>query len=171
MDNIDFLINNAATSDSIHIADIKQDQVDRMMDVNVKSCINLTQIVLPGMVKRKFGAIVNISSVSSMCAFDGHSVYGMTKSALDYFTKQTATEYGKYNVRCNAVNPTVVWTEMGQAFWSEEEKSAAMKARIPTGRFVAVHEVVEPVLFLLTDGAAMVNGVTLPIDGGLTARG
>lgn len=169
--NVDLLVNNAAVSELIDVGDIQENQIDSMIDVNFKSCLNLIQMCLPGMRERRFGSIVNISSLASYGAFDGHCIYGTTKVALDYLTKSTASEHGKFNIRCNSVNPTVVWTEMGKQFWSEETKQKALKSKIPMDRFVEVEEVVAPVMFLLSNYAAMINGTTLPIDGGISARG
>lgn len=143
--------------------------IDSLFAVNYKATLNLVQMVAEGMKLRRFGAIVNVSSVSGLSAMDGHCVYGGTKSAMDMLTRIAAKEFGKYNIRVNSVNPTVVWTDMGERFWSEDSKKDEMLAKIPMNRFVEVGEVVYPILFLLSKGAGMINGVILPIDGGFVA--
>lgn len=169
LDNVDLLVNNAALSDHLEIGDISEKAIDDMFNVNYKACLNLIQLVAPAMKDRKSGSIVNVSSVSGMAAFNGHCVYGSTKSALDMLTKISAKELGPFGIRVNSVNPTVVWTDMGKQFWHEEEKKQEMMAKIPAGRFVSVQECVYPIIFLLSEYASMINGILLPIDGGFTA--
>ena len=84
-------------------------------------------------------------------------------------TKAFALEFGPFGIRTNAVNPTVTLTEMGAVGWSEESKAAEMKSKIPLHRFAAPGEVVDVILYLLSDKSSMVNGVLLPIDGGFLA--
>lgn len=168
-DKADILVNNAALSDEILIGDITEADIDRMFDVNYKACVNLIQMVSQGMKERKSGSIVNVSSVSGLAAFNGHCIYGSTKSALDMLTKISAKELGPYCIRVNSVNPTVVWTDMGKQFWQDEKKKSEMMSKIPAGRFVSIDECVYPIIFLLSDFASMINGVQLPIDGGFSA--
>merc|ERR1712224_332228 len=115
----------------------------------------------------KGGAIVNVSSQASMVALPMHTSYCTSKAGLDMLTKMTALELGQHGIRCNAVNPTVVMTEMGRQNWGSEEKAAPMLNRIPLRRFAEVEEVVDPVLYLLSKSSGMVNGAVLPIEGGL----
>jgi len=96
-------------------------------------------------------------------------VYCGTKGALEMVSKVMALELGPKNIRVNCVNPTVVLTDMGRLGWSEPSKANAMLSKIPLGRFAEVNEVVEAVLFLLSDKASMINGVFLPVDGGFLA--
>lgn len=166
---VDLLVNNAALSDELQIGNIDQASIDSMFNVNYKACLNLIQMVSASMKERRSGSIVNVSSVSGISAFNGHGVYGSTKSALDMLTKISAKELGPFGIRVNSVNPTVVWTDMGKQFWQDETKKKEMMSKIPAGRFVTVDEVVYPIVFLLSDFASMINGVQLPIDGGFTA--
>uniref|UniRef100_A0A7N8XRI6 Dicarbonyl/L-xylulose reductase n=1 Tax=Mastacembelus armatus TaxID=205130 RepID=A0A7N8XRI6_9TELE len=115
------------------------------------------------------GSIVNVSSQASQCALRDHAVYCATKGALDMLTKVMALELGPYQIRVNTVNPTVVMTKMGRLAWSNPEKAQSMLSRIPLGHFAEVEDVVNSILFLLSDKSNMINGVTLPVDGGFLA--
>uniref|UniRef100_A0A8D2NC36 Dicarbonyl and L-xylulose reductase n=1 Tax=Zonotrichia albicollis TaxID=44394 RepID=A0A8D2NC36_ZONAL len=112
------------------------------------------------------GAIVNVSSQASKRALKDHAVYCSTKSALDMLSKVMAMELGPHKIRVNTVNPTVVMTDMGRINWSDPQKSAAMINRIPLGKFAEVDDVVNSILFLLSDKSAMTTGSSLMIDGG-----
>ncbi|NXX13106.1 DER reductase, partial [Podargus strigoides] len=112
------------------------------------------------------GAIVNVSSQASQRALQDHAVYCSTKSALDMLSKVMAMELGPHKIRVNTVNPTVVMTDMGRINWSDPQKSAAMINRIPLGKFAEVDDVVNSILFLLSDKSAMTTGSSLMVDGG-----
>ncbi|KAK7576213.1 hypothetical protein V9T40_012499 [Parthenolecanium corni] len=167
---IDVLINNAAVAECDSFFDVKPESIDRVFNINVKSVINVSQVVAAGMVQRKTGgAIVNISSQAAQAALADHVVYGATKAAVDSITRCMALELGEHNIRVNSVNPTVVWTEMGAKHWSDEKRSKPMLEKIPLHKFAAIEDVVHAVLFLASNKAAMVNAVTLPVDGGFLA--
>ncbi|XKL60849.1 hypothetical protein PGB90_007906 [Kerria lacca] len=181
---IDILVNNAAESTTEPFLDIKPENFDRMFNVNVKSLINVSQVVIKGMITRnEGGSIVNISSQASKLALWNHTLYGATKAAVDSITKAMALEVGQHNIRVNAVNPTVVMTDMGRKVWSDPQKNQPLLDRIPLHKFAAVsflnifdvihisevEDVVNAVLFLSSDKAKMINGVTLSVDGGFLA--
>ncbi|KAG8233906.1 hypothetical protein J437_LFUL005234 [Ladona fulva] len=167
---IDCLVNNAAVALLESFMEITPANIDRSFNVNVKSVINVSQVVAKSMIDRKLGgAIVNVSSQASQAALADHTVYCGTKGALDMVSKVMALELGPYQIRVNCVNPTVVMTAMGKIGWSKPGKAEPMLKKIPLGRFAEVHEVVDAILFLLSDKAAMINGATLPIDGGFLA--
>ncbi|XP_019357253.1 PREDICTED: L-xylulose reductase [Gavialis gangeticus] len=142
----------------------------RSFDVNLRAVLQVSQIVARQLIARGApGAIVNVSSQASQRALQGHTVYCSTKSALDMLTKMMALELGPHKIRVNAVNPTVVMTDMGRVNWSEPQKAGAMLSRIPLGRFAEVDDVVNSILFLLSDQSAMTTGALLPVDGGFLA--
>ncbi|MCA8163644.1 SDR family oxidoreductase, partial [Burkholderia cepacia] len=116
------------------------------------------------------GSIVNVSSQAALVGLPAHLGYCASKAAMDAITRVLCIELGPHGIRVNSVNPTVTLTPMAQFAWSDPEKRAPMLAAIPLGRFAEPDEVVEPILFLLSDAASMVSGVSLPIDGGYTAR-
>lgn len=167
--NVDFLVNNAGFSHSYAVDEITEEGLDRIYSINLKAPINLIRMVARGMKERKFGSIVNVASVAGIAALDDHLAYGSSKAALDMVTKISAKELGPYNIRVNSINPTVILTDMSIQHWSEPTRRATMISKIPMGRFVEIHEAVEPIIFLLGDGASMINGVQLPIDGGFVA--
>ncbi|XP_071391736.1 L-xylulose reductase [Centroberyx affinis] len=167
---VDLLVNNAACASLQPFLEVTPDQFDQSFNVNVKAVLHVSQIVARGMKARGTGgSIVNISSQASQCAFRDHTVYCATKGALDMLTKVMALELGPHQIRVNSVNPTVVMTDMGRVGWSDPDKAKTMTSRIPLGRFAEVEDVVNSVLFLLSDKSNMTNGVTLPVDGGFLA--
>ncbi|KAA8581166.1 hypothetical protein FQN60_008532 [Etheostoma spectabile] len=160
---IDLLVNNAACANLQPFLDVTPDQFEQSFNVNVKAVLHVSQA------RRSGGSIVNVSSQASQCALRDHAVYCATKAALDMLTKVMALELGPHQIRVNSVNPTVVMTEMGRLGWSDPEKAKTMTSRIPLGRFAEVEDVVNSILFLLSDKSNMTNGVTLPVDGGFLA--
>ncbi|XP_020385898.2 L-xylulose reductase [Rhincodon typus] len=164
---IDLLVNNAAVAILQPFLSATEDAFDKVFDVNVKALLHISQIIAKGMMCRgEGGSIVNISSQASKCALRDHAVYCASKGAVDMLTKVMALELGPHKIRVNAVNPTVVMTAMGRIGWSDPAKAAGMLSRIPLGRFAEVEDVVNTIIFLLSDKSAMINGVTLPVDGG-----
>ena len=114
------------------------------------------------------GSIVNVSSQASLVALDAHLCYCASKAAMDAITRSLCLEFGPHGIRVNSVNPTVTLTPRAEQAWADPAKSAAALRNIPLGRFAQVDEVVAPILFLLSDGASMISGAALPVDGGYT---
>ena len=169
---IDLLVNNAAYAKLTPLIDneVTEDDCDAHFAVNVKAVVNVTQIVAKGMIERKSGgAIVNVSSQAGIAALKDHLIYSASKGALDAMTKVMALEYGPHGIRTNSINPTVTMTEMAKVGWSDPVVAQAMLSKIPLGRFAEVDDVVDVILYLLSDKADMINGVLLPIDGGFLA--
>lgn len=111
---------------------------------------------------------MNVSSLAGLSAFDDHSIYSITKAGLDGLTRALALEYGKRKIRVNSVNPTVVWTKMSIKFWSGT-RGDELKTKIPLHRFAEVREVVDPIIFLLSEQSSFINGHSIPIEGGFSA--
>lgn len=167
---VDLLVNNAAYGNLQPFLEVTPDQFDLSFSINVKAALHVAQIVARGMKARgSGGSIVNISSQASQCALKDHAVYCATKGALDMLTRVMALELGPHQIRVNSVNPTVVMTKMGKIAWSDPEKAESMMSRIPLGKFAEVEDVVNSILFLLSDKSAMTNGAILPVDGGFLA--
>lgn len=167
---IDLLVNNAGVARLTPFLNATPEEFDLIFDVNVKAIMNVSQVVAKDMIERNVaGSIVNVSSQASKAALKDHAVYCSSKGAVDMLTKTMALELGPYNIRVNTVNPTVVLTEMGRLGWSSKDKAESMLSKIPLGRFAEVDEVVDAIIYLLSDRSSMINGVTLPIDGGFLA--
>ena len=164
---IDLLVNNAGITILQSFFDTTLEAFDEIMAVNVRSVLVVSQIIARKMVARgQPGAIVNVSSQSSTRVLLDHTAYCTSKGALDQLTRVMALELGPHDIRVNAVNPTVTLTPMGELAWSDPVKKDGMMARIPLKRFATPRDVSEVIAFLLSDQARMLNGVTLPIDGG-----
>ncbi|XP_068834131.1 L-xylulose reductase-like [Capricornis sumatraensis] len=167
---VDLLVNNAAVAFLQPFLEVTKEAYDMSFNVNLRAVIQVSQIVARGLIARGApGVIVNVSSQASQRGLTNHSVYCSTKGALDILTKVMAVELGPHKIRVNAVNPTVVMTPMGQAAWSDPQKAKAMLDRIPLGRFAEMENVVDTVLFLLSDRSSMTTGSTVPVDGGFLA--
>ncbi len=139
------------------------------MAVNLKAPFMLAQAVGKAMIAKRYGRIVNIASQASVVALDRHVAYCTSKAALVGMTQVLAAEWAEYGITVNAVSPTVVETELGKRAWAGEV-GAAMKKKIPTGRFAQPEEIAIAVLYLASDAAAMVDGENFIIDGGYTIQ-
>ncbi|KAI4801091.1 hypothetical protein KUCAC02_000017, partial [Chaenocephalus aceratus] len=157
---IDLLVNNAAFATLQPFLEVTPDKFDQSFDVNVKSGAACLPDGGPG---------YDGPRQASQRALREHTVYCASKAALDMLTKVMALELGPHQIRVNSVNPTVVMTDMGRLGWSDPEKSKTMMSRIPLGRFAEVDDVVNSILFLLSDKSSMTSGVSLPVDGGFLA--
>jgi NAD(P)-dependent dehydrogenase (short-subunit alcohol dehydrogenase family) len=167
---VDLLVNNAGISIPQSFLDTTVEAFDQTLAVNVRAAFIISQVVARGMIERgQGGAIVNLSSQSSMVGLLDHTAYCASKGALDQLTRVMAVELGPHQIRVNAVNPTVTLTPMAEMAWSDPVKSGAMKARIPLGRFASPLDVAHTVAYLLSEQADMIHGTTLPVDGGFLA--
>ncbi|KAK7502170.1 hypothetical protein BaRGS_00006534 [Batillaria attramentaria] len=158
--HVDLLVNNAGQFSHQAFLDIeKEEDVNMIFDTNYKAVVNISQVIAKGMVDRGTGgAIVNVSSLASMIGAKGMTIYGSSKAAIDNLTK----------IRVNSVNPVVVFTRMGQ--WARDPaKSEYLLQRIPLGKFAEIEDVTHAVLFLLSDKSAMINGTSVPLEGGYLA--
>lgn len=144
---------------------------DKVISINARGALLVIKYAVPSMIRQgNGGAIVNVSSQASMVALRGHISYGSSKAALDNITRVSALELGKHNIRVNSVNPTVVMTDMSNFYWGRAEIGGPFLEQMPLGRWATVEEVAAPIVFLLSDAASMITGVSLPIDGGYTSR-
>ncbi|HEX2527601.1 MAG TPA: SDR family oxidoreductase [Geminicoccus sp.] len=144
---------------------------DKVISINTRGALLVTKYASQSMVRLgKGGAIVNVSSQAALVALHGHISYGASKAALDNITRVSALELGKYKIRVNSVNPTVVMTDMAAGYWGRPDVAKPFMEQMPLGRWATVDEIAAPIVFLLSDGAAMITGVSLPIDGGYTCR-
>jgi NAD(P)-dependent dehydrogenase (short-subunit alcohol dehydrogenase family) len=167
---IDLLVNCAGIVILESFLETTVENFDETMAVNVRAAMIMSQVVARGLIDRKQGgAIVNISSVASIIGITDHTTYCISKGGIDQLTRVMALELGPHKIRVNAVQPVVTMTPMGRKAWSDPEKSGPMLAKIPIGRFNEPIDVANGVALLLSDQAAMINGVMLPVDGGFLA--
>jgi L-xylulose reductase len=167
---IDLLVNNAGTTTLQSFLDTTVETFDELMAVNCRAAMILAQECARSMISRGVkGAIVNVSSLSSTVGFRDHAAYCASKGALDAMARVMANELGPHGIRVNTINPTVILTPMAVKAWSDPAKSAAMLSRIPLGHFGRPEDVAEVICFLLGEGAAMVHGTSLLVDGGFSA--
>ncbi len=163
----DLLVNNAGTTELDSFLDLPDAHLDLLYAVNLRSPMIVAQEYARALVAAgRKGAIVNVSSVSAFTGFRDHAAYCASKAGLDGMTRVMAVELGPLGIRVNTVNPTVTLTPMAIKAWSDEAKAASMLSRIPLGRFAEPDDIAEVIIFLLSDAAAMVHGVSLPVDGG-----
>lgn len=144
---------------------------DKVMSINARGALLVTKYASREMIRRGAGgAFVNVSSQASLVALSGHISYGSSKAALDNITRVTALELGRYGIRANGVNPTVVMTPMSAWYWGRPDIEGPFLEQMPLGRWATEDEIAGPIVFLLSDEASMISGVSLPIDGGYTSR-
>lgn len=143
---------------------------DKVIDINARGTLLVTKYASQSMVRLgRGGAIVNVSSQASLVGLAGHISYASSKGAVDAMTRVSALELGKYGIRVNAVNPTVVMTPMSAWYWGRPEIGDPFLATMPLHKWASEKDCAGPIVFLLSDAAAMISGVCLPIDGGFTA--
>ena len=167
---IDILINNAGIDRPGTIEEIDEAGFDAMFAIHVKGSFFATKAVVPGMKERRWGKIVNVSSIWGMTGFTSHSHYCGAKAALLGLTKAWAKELAPYNINVNAIAPGGVWTEMELAQRGPEGIREA-EARVPMGRWSQPEEQSESVLFLVTDRSSFITGQCLSANGGSTIVG
>ncbi len=143
---------------------------DKLIAINTRGALLVTKYASQSMIRLgQGGAIVNVSSQAALVALAGHISYAASKAALDSITRVSALELGRHGIRVNSVNPTVVMTEMSAFYWGRPEIGEPFLNAMPLRRWATEDEIAAPIVFLLGDGASMISGVTLPIDGGFTS--
>lgn len=144
---------------------------DKVIAVNARGALLVTKYAAREMIRGgRGGAIVNVSSQASLVALEGHISYGSSKAALDNITRVSALELGRHDIRVNSVNPTVVMTPMSAWYWGREQIEKPFLEQMPLGKWATEDDIAGPVVFLLSDEAGMITGVSLPIDGGYSSR-
>ena len=163
---LDVLVNNAGIVDDAYLLMINEDSLTRSLDINIKGYFHCAQQAALKMFKKKSGVIVNISSVSSVLAIPGQSVYSATKGAVNALTATLAKELAPYGIRVNAVAPGFVETEMFDHI-PQEQREGYLKS-VPMGRFAKPEEVGDAVCTLCDPTLSYLTGQTLILDGGLS---
>ena len=165
---LDGLVNNAGVVVGGAIDEVTIDDWKRVMSINVEGVFNTINLSVEYL-KKVGGSIVNVSSVSGIGGDWGFSPYSASKGAVSNFTRSLALELGGQGVRVNAVAPSLTDTEMASFVTGNEELMAKFRNRLPLGRAAKPEEIASAIAFLLSDEASFINGVNLPVDGGVSA--
>ena len=162
---IDVLVNNAGVNSRFPFLELTFEEWSRMIDINLNGAFHACKAVLPHMVERRSGCIVNVSSAASKTAHANASAsYGVSKAGLNSLTQKLALEMAPYGIRVNGVCPGPIETDMSLQ-WTDEYRSK-ITSKIPLGRLGATEDVARPVAFLASDEAAYITGETININGG-----
>jgi 3-oxoacyl-[acyl-carrier protein] reductase len=164
--NIDVCVNNAGISKDNLLLRMTSEQWDDVMNINLKSVFNITKQVIRPMMKAKKGSIINMSSIIGIRGNAGQSSYAASKAGIIGFTKSIAHELGSRNIRCNAIAPGFIETDMTH-YLKDGDASKAFLEKIPLGRFGSGEEIANSTLFLASDMSTYITGQVLSVCGGL----
>ena len=163
---IDILVNNAGISKDNLLLRMSQEQWDEVMQTNLKSVFNMTKQVIRPMMKARKGSIINMSSIIGMRGNAGQSSYAASKAGIIGFTKSIAAELGSRNIRCNAIAPGFVETDMTH-YLKEGDAAKSFLEKIPLGRFGSAEEIANVTLFLASDLSSYITAQVVSVCGGL----
>jgi NAD(P)-dependent dehydrogenase (short-subunit alcohol dehydrogenase family) len=167
---LDILVNNAGINIRKVIEEISAEELDQMYNVNVKGPFLGIKYALPVMKKIGGGSIINMSSV---CGLIGHmytpEAYTTTKGAVSLLTRAVAARYGKFNIRCNSINPSTADTPLVREMLKDPERKKERLGEVPLGRMASMQDIAAAALYLASDEGSFINGIALPVDGGVTA--
>src|SRR5688500_2469289 len=163
---IDVCVNNAGISKDNLLLRMTPQQWDEVMDINLKSVFNMTKQVIRPMMKARSGSIINMSSIIGMRGNAGQGSYAASKAGIIGFTKSMALELGSRNIRCNAIAPGFIETDMTH-YLKEGEAAKAFLEKIPLGRFGSTDEIANATLFLASNLSTYVSGQVISVCGGL----
>jgi len=164
--SIDILVNNAGISKDNLLLRLTEEQWDDVMNTNLKSVFNMTKQVIRPMMKAKNGSIINMSSIIGVRGNAGQTSYAASKAGIIGFTKSVAHELGSRNIRCNAIAPGFVETDMTD-YLKDGEAAADFLKKIPLGSFGKGEDIANAVLYLASDMGRYVTGQVLSVCGGL----
>lgn len=164
--NIDVCVNNAGISKDNLLLRMTAEQWDDVMAVNLRSVFNMTKQVIRPMMKARNGSIINMSSIIGLSGNAGQSSYAASKAGVIGFTKSVAKELGSRNIRCNAIAPGFVETDM-TSYLKEGEQADKYRESIPLARFGTATDIANVTLFLASDLSNYVTGQTISVCGGL----
>ncbi len=166
---LDVLVNNAGINIRKPVEEMTIGEWNTMMSVNTGSVFLGCKYAIPVMKKQGGGAIINTSSV---CGLVGHKytpeAYTASKGAVTLLTKAIASRYGQFNIRCNSIHPSTVDTPLVAQLFKDPQRKAERYGEVPLGRLCDPSDVANAVLYLASDEAAFINGLSLAVDGGVT---
>jgi len=164
---VDILVNNAAINPVFApLAEADPAVFDKIMNVNVRACLQLANLCYPSMVERGGGSIINIASVEGMKPSFGLGMYSVSKAALLMLTQNQAKEWGPVGIRCNAICPGLIQTKFSAALWQNEAILKQVEKHLPLGRMAQPDEMSGLALFLASDAASYCTGGVFTADGG-----
>lgn len=163
---VDVCVNNAGISKDNLLLRMSKEQWDEVIDVNLSSVFNMTKQVIRPMMKAKKGSIINMSSIIGIRGNGGQSSYAASKAGIIGFTKSVAHELGSRNIRCNAIAPGFIETDMTH-YLKEGAAADEFLKKIPLGRFGKAEEIADTTLFLASDMSAYITGQVISACGGL----
>ena len=164
---IDILVNNAGIGGGPRMLETTEDDWQKMIDTDLKSCYLCCRAVGKGMIERRRGSIISIASAAGIRGFSERNTYNVAKAGVIMLTKVLGRDWGKSNVRANALAPTMVKTEMIKDM--DPKAEAAEAARIPLSRLAEMNDLVGPAIFLASDASSYITGHTIVVDGGQLA--
>lgn len=167
----DYLVNCAGTNILQSFLETSVEAFDQIIAINLRAAMIVSQEFARHRISQGGGgAIVQVSSMSSFVGWADHAAYCASKGGLDALSRVMTNELGQHGIRVNCVNPIVTLTELAAEAWSDPAKSGPVLGRMPIPRFAETGDIAGIVEFLLSDASAMMNGLSIPVDGGLLAR-
>ena len=172
---IDILVNNAGIIKRIPMCDMTAEQFRQVIDVDLNAPFIVSKAVIPSMIERGHGKIINICSMMSELGRETISAYAAAKGGLKMLTRNICSEYGEYNIQCNGLGPGYIATSQTaplrerQADGSRHPFDSFICAKTPAGRWLEPEELAGPAVFLASDASNAVNGHILYVDGGILA--
>lgn len=163
--SVDVLVNNAGITKDNLLMRMSEEDFDNVMKINMKSVFNLTKAVMRPMLKQKEGSIINMSSVVGVKGNAGQANYSASKAAIIGFTKSVALELGSRNIRCNAIAPGFIETEMTEKLGDEQVQE--WRDKIPLKRGGSPDDIANTTLFLASDMSSYITGQVLNVCGGM----
>ena len=175
INSLDILVNNAGTNRPEHFTRIKKEDMDYVVDLNIKAAFHVAQLGAKVMLKSKKrktlgGSIINMSSQLGKVGAPNRSIYNMTKFGVEGLTRGMALDLAKNNIRVNTICPTFVETPMVKKFFQDKKFKKAMMNNIPLGRLATDSDIATAVVYLASNASSMITGSSLVIDGGWTAK-
>jgi NAD(P)-dependent dehydrogenase (short-subunit alcohol dehydrogenase family) len=167
---IEVLINNAAAINRQSFLDVTMEGFDMTFSTNIRGVFYLSQQVARGMVKRQHGSIIHTSSILAQLSVPTRTVYSASKGAVESLTRAMALDLAPFNIRVNAISPGMIRTEALEAGFSSPEVLESLANYIPGKRIGDPDEIAQVALFLASDKASYINGIVIPVDGGMSAR-
>lgn len=166
---VDILVNNAGVNHRVPVLEYPEEEWDRVMNTNLKGYFLVAQAIVPQMIQRGYGKVINMSSIFGAVALPNQLAYASSKGGVDQMTKVMALEWARKGVRVNAIAPTYFETELVAQLRNDPERFNFISERTPMGRWGYPSELEGLVIFLASSGSDFITGQTIYIDGGWTA--